>query len=60
MRMLGTNPYGKPDGTPISGKEPEFWAWMEEQRKKSLSELSREERDEKEKADNRLAKRMDS
>lgn len=54
------NPYAKPDGTPVYGKEPEFFSWArawELERRKHLPEAEVKALEESEEA---LAKRMNS
>jgi hypothetical protein len=54
------NPYANPDGTPKAGQAAQFWQFMQEKRDEELNTLSTEEKRERAKGEDRLAKRMDS
>ncbi len=54
------NPYAKQDGSPIDGKEPEFFAWGREQELKRREQLPKAEREAIEKSEQALDRRMNS
>jgi hypothetical protein len=54
------DPYSNPDGTPIDGKEPEFFTWAREWELERRKALSKEEREALEKSEQALAARMNS
>jgi hypothetical protein len=54
------NPFGNPDGTPIDGKEDEFFAWGREQELKRREKLPESERKAIEKSEQALDRRMNS
>ncbi len=54
------NPYANPDGSPIDGNEPEFFAWEKDQAEKRLNAMSPEEREKAIKSQEALQKRMES
>lgn len=54
------NPYANPDGSPIDGKEPEFFEWEKNKDKERLNKLSPEEKKAEISAQQDLNKRMQS
>lgn len=54
------NPFTAKDGTPLAGKEAEFFKWAKQKHKKELSLLPKEEQKKILEGEKRLAKRMDS
>jgi hypothetical protein len=54
------NPYANPDGSPIDGKEPEFFAWAANKAKEKLNLLTPEEREKVQQAERDLNRRMQS
>jgi hypothetical protein len=58
--IIKKNPFGKPDGTPIDGKEPEFFAWAREKELERRKTLPKEERESIERSENALDRRMNS
>jgi hypothetical protein len=54
------NPYANPDGSPIEGKEPEFFDWAKQFDKKRLEELPENVKKEEIESQESLQKRMES
>ncbi len=54
------NPFANTDGSPIDGKEPEFFEWEKENSKSELKKLPEEIQAEIIDSERELNKRMDS
>jgi hypothetical protein len=54
------NPFANPDGSPVEGKEFEFFDWAREQELKRRALLSKEEQSRLRSADKHLAAKMNS
>ncbi len=54
------NPFAANDGSPLAGKEVEFFKWAKQKHKKELSLLPKEEQKKILEGEKRLAKRMNS
>jgi hypothetical protein len=54
------NPYAAKDGSPLDGKEPEFFAWERDHKLKETKKLSKEDQAKVKDSEEALAKRMDS
>lgn len=54
------NPFANPDGSPIDGKEPEFYEWEIVKDKERLSNLTEQEKKEDIESQKALQKRMES
>lgn len=55
-----TNPYAKKDGSPLSGKEVEFWNWEKNKEAQRMNKLKTVDRKKEQVAKNELTRRMES
>jgi hypothetical protein len=60
MNTEEKNPFANTDGSPIEGKEPEFYAWEKAAAQMKLETMSPDEKLKRVQADLDLDKRMDS
>lgn len=60
MENMNKNPYANKDGSPIDGKEPEFFAWLKDRAKEKFDKLPPEEQKIVEESERALNDRMNS